>query len=91
MVITYNVIGLRSMVVYDRHIYRSCISPTEYDSPLLVDSDGVLSDAVAFQLFQSVAGRDSKIVEPLSAVHLNQFAKSNPINVAEAMGSLSLK
>jgi hypothetical protein len=44
-----------SVVVDNLNFFGTRCGPSEADSPLLVDSDAVVADAIAFQLFQSIA------------------------------------
>jgi len=46
------------------------IFPTKADSPLIVDSDAILSPAVAFQSLKAVARRNSQIVQMPSTVKI---------------------
>ncbi len=47
------------MVVNNFNVVRAVHLPAETNSPLVVDADGVLAFAVAFEGFQSVAGRNA--------------------------------
>ena len=41
MAVTYDVMGVSSMVVADRDIGRAVVGPAEHDAPLRVDADGM--------------------------------------------------
>lgn len=51
------------MIVGDFHLIRSLFRPTETESVLLVDANAVLSDAIAFQGFKTVARRAFQIIK----------------------------
>jgi len=50
------------MVIADLHVLRIRSGPAEADAPLVIDSDRMLADAVAFESLQPVSWRDSKIL-----------------------------
>lgn len=64
------------MVVDDRDVPRAVFSPTETDSPLIIDSDAVLSTPIAAELLQSVAWRHAQIGQILRAVEHLQLSFS---------------
>ena len=47
--------------------------PTEADAPLLVDTDAVLSRAIALEHFQPVAGRNQQLFQPRRRVQQSQL------------------
>ena len=61
-------------MVYDLNIRRSCFRPNEADSPLIVDSNAVLTLSIAFQRFKLIAWRRAKEVKSLSGMYLCQLA-----------------
>src|ERR1035437_10214413 len=72
----YNVLRYRgaSMVITNRDLGRAMFVPSENDPPLVVDTDRVVTRQIALQCFEPVSGRDRKILENPSPVHLDQFA-----------------
>src|SRR5713101_2431243 len=57
-----------SMVVDDLDVPRAVVSPSEANSPLIIDSDAVLPTPITAKLFQSVARRHSQVVQIFRAV-----------------------
>jgi hypothetical protein len=49
------------MIVHNLNLPRSLLGPSEANSPLIVDSDAHLIDAIALKDLQSVSGRISQI------------------------------
>jgi len=62
------------MIIYDRHLGRTGVGPTERDAPLIIDADRVVAVQIAFQRFQTVAGRHGHIREANGAVELEEFS-----------------
>jgi hypothetical protein len=69
-----------SVVVHDLDVLRASLSPSEADSPLIVDPDTVLAPAVTTPGFQAVARRHTKIVEAHSSVKDRQIPQAGPEN-----------
>ena len=67
------------------------ITPHKTDSPLLVYANRVLSLAVAPQCFQLIAGRRTQNAQFAGSVQLQQFAKSDAFEGAEALRVLIVK
>ncbi len=53
-------------------------APGEAHAPLVVDADAVLAGAVAGQLLQPVAGRDSQVVDVLGRIDEDEFVVGEP-------------
>jgi hypothetical protein len=49
--------ALPSVIVNDLYFCGSIYGPNEADSPLLIDSDAVLTLSIILQCFETVAGR----------------------------------
>ncbi len=45
------------MVVHYFHVFSACLRPTKTDAPLIIDADAVLTDPLAPEFFQAIAGR----------------------------------
>jgi hypothetical protein len=45
------------------NVERVTAAPFETDSPLVINSDAMLSSSIAAQLFKSIRRRDSQIIE----------------------------
>jgi hypothetical protein len=57
------------------------LSPNEANPPLVVDADRMLAAPILAQRFQSVAGRDPKIVERPSVIDEAQLPQPNRLNI----------
>jgi len=64
-----------SMVINDLNISRTVISPAKTDAILLIDSNTVLSFAVAGQRFKSIARWYPQFFQSLNRVQLVQFSR----------------
>ena len=53
----------------------------EADAPLIVDADGVLAFAVAFERFQPIAGRNAKLQQFRDGVKLGKFPQGGALDV----------
>jgi hypothetical protein len=51
------------MVIYDFDIKSFTVTELKADSPLIVDSDRVLTFSVTFQFFQAIGGGESQIIK----------------------------
>jgi hypothetical protein len=69
------------MVVNDFDIMRAVSFPAEADTPLIVDTNGVLAFAVAFESFQSIAGRNAQVNQFRDGVKLGELAQGSALNV----------
>ena len=69
------------MVVDDLDIDRTRGSPDEANAPSVVDSDAVLTFAIALQLFETVAGRNAKLIEFLSRVQDEELAVRHALQI----------
>jgi hypothetical protein len=71
------------MVVHNLNVVRVAVAPDEAQPPLIVDADAVLSDAIACQRLQPIAGRLTEIFQvgrrrqraQFAAGHLGQIAR----------------
>lgn len=50
------------MVICYFNIERIAAAPLETDSPSIIDSDAVLTNAVAAKFFKSIRRRDSQVI-----------------------------
>jgi hypothetical protein len=79
------------MVVNDLNILGVVTGPAKADSPLIVDPDAVLPASVAPQGLQSIAGRDSQVVEAAGDLELAQFAASHDCDALKAPDAFSTR
>jgi len=61
------------MVVNDFNIFCTRFRPTKADAPLLIYSNTVLPDPIAFKRFQPVSGRYCQILKVSGNLKLPQF------------------
>ena len=65
------------MVVNDLNPFWTSVAPPEADTPLIIDSDTVLSRSITAQMLEPVARRNPKILETTRGVNLPQLAQRN--------------
>ena len=65
------------MVVNDLNPFWTSVAPPEADTPLIIDSDAVLSCSITAQMLEPVARRNPKILETTRGVNLPQLAQRN--------------
>ena len=73
------------MIVHNLYVFRTLRRPYEAYAKLIVDTDTVLSGAIAARGFQSVARRCPQKVQRSSGIQLNQFAPRYSFNVHESL------
>jgi hypothetical protein len=61
------------MIIHNLDIKCASVIPAEADSPSSVDTNAVLSDPVAFQRYEAVAGRYGQIMQSPRTVQIEQF------------------
>ena len=70
-----------SVIIRDLDVFGMAVVPDETDSPLVIDPDAVLSFSVAFQDFQTVAGRRSEVFQLDCGMHMQKLSESDPLNI----------
>ena len=65
------------MVVNDLNPFWTSVAPPEADTPLIIDSDTVLSCSITAQMLEPVTRRNPKILETTRGVNLPQLAQRN--------------
>jgi len=65
------------VVVNDLNPFWTSVAPPEADTPLIIDSDTVLSCSITAQMLEPVARRNPKILETTRGVNLPQLAQRN--------------
>lgn len=63
------------MVVNDLNPFWTSVAPPEANTPLIIDSDTVLSCSITAQMLEPVARRNPKILETTRGVNLPQLAQ----------------
>ena len=71
------------MIVDDVNLFSAALAPYEANPPLIVDSDRVLSLAVALKRFEPIAWRLTQIVQCADAIEQQQLTTSLPFNGAK--------
>src|SRR5690606_1828592 len=71
------------MVVHDFDVLGPSRRPAEAEAELVIDPNAVLPGPVALEQFESVAGRNPKVVESFRDLQLAQFATRNRLNRPE--------
>jgi hypothetical protein len=61
------------MIIHDFYVPGIAVTPSETDSPLIVDANAVSARPIAFQAFQAVSGRTPKVVNRNGRIHGMQF------------------
>lgn len=69
------------MVINQFDVEGITVSPNEANSPLIVDSNAVLSRTIAIQGFKAAAGRNGQRFEPGGSVDLKDFSECNPLHI----------
>jgi hypothetical protein len=82
---------LPSVIVDDLYVCGSVWSPDEADTPLLINTDTVLSSPVIFQRFQPVAGRYLQILKNCRPVQLRKLSESRSFDVHPALYAFAVK
>ena len=65
------------MVVNDLNPFWTSVAPPKADTPLIIDSDTVLSCSITAQMLEPVARRNPKILQTTRGVNLPQLAQRN--------------
>jgi len=65
------------VVVNDLNPFWTSFAPPEADTPLIIDSNTVLSRSITAQMLEPVARRNPKILETTRGVNLPQLAQRN--------------
>ena len=78
------------MIIYNFHLLRSVVVPDEADSPLIIDSDRVLTFAIAVQRFQMIPGRNPQILKRTRRRQIFEFAIGDPLKRAEPPNRFTL-
>ena len=71
------------MVINDFHIFRTCIRPTKADTPLIIDTDAVLTGTIILERFKMIAGRHPQILKSAGDLKLSKLTPCNLGNIHE--------
>jgi|WetSurMetagenome_2_1015567.scaffolds.fasta_scaffold07475_9 hypothetical protein len=78
------------MIIDDFDVLSVGIGPSETYPELIVDPDTVLSFPVAFKSFQSIPGRDAKVLQPARDFQLPKLATGYPGNIGKTLHRIAL-
>ena len=73
------------MVVSDLNFVGLAFEPAKTKSPLVVDSDTVLSFAITAQLFQAISGCSTQIVERFGRIKHYQFTQGSALQFSRKL------
>lgn len=79
------------MIIDDLHVVTMAIAPDKTDSPLIVDSNGVLSFSLAAQSFQSIPRGRGQNSQLRGRMQLQQFPQGDSLEGTEALAVVVLK
>jgi hypothetical protein len=79
------------VVINDFNIFCTCIRPMKADTPLIIDTNAVLTDTIILERFKVVAGRHSQIIKPSGDLELSKFAPCNLGYVYELLDTLTFR
>lgn len=71
------------MVIDDLDLFGAVLAPNKADPPLIVDSDAVLTAAIASQGFESVPRRRAEVREPSRRIQHIQLAQCDGLDISE--------
>ena len=69
------------MIGYDLDVVGISLFPAEADFPLLIYPDAILSLTVSLELFQSVSGRDSQVIQRFRSVEDGNLTISSTLQI----------
>jgi hypothetical protein len=69
------------VIVDDFHFVSVARTPPEPDTPLVIDSNAVLTGSVAFQRFKPIARRDAQEIQGSRSMDLQQLPMRDPLYV----------
>ena len=59
------------MIIHDFDVFGSGVCPPEAQTKLIIDTDAVLSRPIAFERFQSIAGRYAQVLQSTCDLELS--------------------
>ena len=77
------------MVINDFHIFCTCIRPTKANTPLVVDTNAVLTGTITLECFKVIAGWYPQIIKLTSDLELSKLAPCNLSDVYELPDTLA--
>jgi hypothetical protein len=77
------------VVINDFHIFWTYIRPTKADTPLIIDTNAVLTETITPECFKVIAGWYHQITKSTSDLELSKFTPCNLSNVHELPDTLA--
>jgi hypothetical protein len=77
------------VVINDFHIFCTCIRPTKADTPLIVDTNAVLTGTITLECFKVIARRRHQITKSTSDLDLSKLTPCNLSNMNELSDTLA--
>jgi len=72
------------MIVYDFNIFCASLRPTKAYTPLIVDTNAILTCSVAFECFKAISGRYLQVIQSAGNFKLPQLPPSYRSNIHES-------
>jgi hypothetical protein len=79
------------VVIHDLNVCWSSLGPSKANTPLIIDANTVLAGAVAFQFFQTIAGRGPQEFESFRCIELGHLSSGDFRDRAESLRASSFK
>jgi hypothetical protein len=77
------------VVINDFHIFCTCIRPTKTDTPLIVDTNAVLTGTITLECFKVIAGGHLQIIKSTSDLELSKLTPRHFSDVRELSDTLA--
>ena len=77
------------MVIDYFNIFRTCIRPTKADTPLIVDTNAVLTGTITLECFKVIAGWHPQIIKSTGDLDLSKLTPCHLSDVYELPDALS--
>jgi hypothetical protein len=77
------------VVIDDFHIFRTCIRPTKADTPLIVDTNAVLTGTITLECFKVIAGGHPQIIKSTGDLELSELTPCHLSDVHELPDALA--
>jgi hypothetical protein len=78
------------VVIGDFDFVGVAVDPAEAQTPLVIDTDAVLTDTLAFKRFEPVAGRDAEVIEGVGTGEQVEFIDRSLDQIGREAGSLTV-
>jgi hypothetical protein len=79
------------VIVDDLYVRSPIRRPNEANTPLPIDTDAVLTPAIIFKRFESIARRHLQVLKDAGPVQLRELAKGRTLNVYPSSDAFTLK